>query len=119
MQASGCRLYRNTRGRAKYGPIWVTYGVGPNGAADFIGFLPVRITKEMVGSYLAVFVSAETKRPVGARYTDGQVAWRDSVRAAGGIAGFVHSWEQGRSLVMDWFKRFASRKQLQKRIRKA
>lgn len=106
MESSGCKLFRNNRGLAKYGRFWVKYGVGPNGSGDFLGFLPVRITPEMVGHYVAVFVSAETKRPNGASYDDKQFEWRDFVRAAGGIAGFVHSWEQGRALVMDFYARF-------------
>lgn len=106
MEASGCQLFRNNRGIAKYGKHWVRYGVGPNGAADFVGFLPVRITPEMVGQYVAVFVSAESKRPVNAKYDENQIKWRNRVQAAGGIAGFTHSWEQGRALVTDFFARF-------------
>lgn len=106
MEASGCQLFRNNRGVAKYGKRWVRYGVGPNGAADWIGFLPVRITPEMVGQYVAVFVSAETKRPISAEYAKSQFVWRNRVLAAGGIAGITHSWEQGRALVTDFFARF-------------
>lgn len=106
MTASGCQLFRNNRGCTKYGQRWVRYGVGPNGAADWIGFLPVRVTPEMVGHYVAIFVSAETKRPKGAEYDANQFKWRDRVRAAGGIAGITHSWEQGRALVTDFFARF-------------
>lgn len=106
MTASGCQLWRNNRGTTKYGQRWVRYGVGPNGAADWIGFLPVRITPAMVGQYIAVFVSAETKRPKGAKYETDQFKWRDRVWAAGGIAGICHSWEQGRAMVSDFFARF-------------
>lgn len=119
MQASGCQIFRNNRGVAKMGPYWVRYGVGPNGAGDWIGFKPVRITPEMVGHLVAVFVSAETKRPVGAKYDPNQSIWRDTVIAAGGIAGIVHSWEQGRALVMDWFKRFEPKKKVAPKRRKA
>ena len=111
MQASGCQLYRNNRGLAKYGQHWVRYGVGPNGSADWIGFLPVRVTQEMVRKYVAVFVSAETKRPKGADYDHNQVKWRDAVLAAGGIAGFCHNWEQGRALVTNWFNKFVKKPQ--------
>lgn len=116
--ASGAHLFRNNRGVARFGPRFVAYGVGPNGSADFIGFLPVRVTKEMVGTYVAVFVSAETKRPIGATYEDDQFLWRNRVIAAGGIAGFVHSWEQGRALIMDWFAKFQPKK-LETRVKKA
>jgi len=121
LEASGCRLFRNNIGCAKFGQFWVHYGVGGKGGADHIGYLPVRITQEMVGHYVAVFVAPEVKRPKGARYTTEQVIFRDNVLAAGGIAGFCHSWEQGRSLVMDWFARFKAKpsKKIERRIKKA
>ena len=109
MTASGCHLFRNTRGAVKYGPNWVRYGVGPNGASDFIGYLSIVIRPEMVGHHIAVFVAPETKRPNGVTAEDHlarQITWRDNIRAAGGIAGFVDSWETGRALVMDFYARF-------------
>lgn len=106
MEASGCRLFRNNIGKTKFFDRWVAFGVGGVGASDYIGYLPVRITQDMVGHYIAVFVGPETKRPVGAIYHKKQFEWRDNIIAAGGIAGFVHSWEQGRALVMDFFGRF-------------
>lgn len=109
LEASGCRVFRNNRGVAKFGTAWVRYGVGPNGAGDFIGFLPVRITQSMVGHYVAVFVSAETKRPIGASYQSKQFEWRDTVLAAGGVAGIAHRWEDGRSIVTSWFERFKTK----------
>jgi hypothetical protein len=71
----------------------------------------------MVGELIAVFVSSETKRPVGGQYPKNQIDWRNAVLAAGGIAGFTHSWEQGRALVTDWFARF--KKPLASKRRKA
>lgn len=110
MTASGCHLFRNNRGVAKYGPSqWVRYGVGPNGASDFIGYLSLVVTPEMVGHRVAIFVAPETKAQGATSSADHlarQAAWRDSIRSAGGIAGFVHSWEQGRALVMDFWARF-------------
>lgn len=106
LTASGARMFRNNVGVAKMGQFWVAYGVGGKGGSDFIGYLPVRITEEMVGHYVAVFCAPEVKRPKNAQIGDKQVIWRDNILAAGGIAGFVHSWEEGRSLVSNWFNRF-------------
>lgn len=105
-QASGCQLFRNNIGCAKFGAHLVQYGVGGKGGSDHIGYLPVRITPAMVGHLVAVFVAPESKRPVGGKYNEKQVLFRDNVRAAGGIAGFVHGWEEARALVMDFYKRF-------------
>lgn len=109
LEASGCHVFRNNRGVARFGPRFVHYGVGPNGAGDFIGFLPVRITEAMVGHYVAIFVSAETKRPIGASYQSKQFEWRDMVLAAGGAAGIAHRWEDGRAIVTNWFERFKTK----------
>lgn len=106
MQASGSHLWRNNRGATKMSGFWVRFGVGPNGAADFIGFTPIRITPEMVGTVMAIFTSVETKRPIGADYAKKQEEWRDNIIAAGGIAGFAFKWEHGRALVVDWLARF-------------
>ena len=119
LEASGAILFRNNIGCAKFGQHWVRYGVGGKGGSDHIGYLPVRVTPEMVGHYVAVFVAPEVKRPKGGVYAKEQVLFRDGVRAAGGIAGFCHGWEQGRALVTDWFKRFVKDKSLERRIKKA
>lgn len=119
MTASGCRIYRNNVGCAKFGARWIQYGVGGKGASDYIGYLPVRITPEMVGYVLAVFVAPETKAQANADYTAEQILWRDNVLAAGGIAGFCHSWEQGRKLVMDFYARFKTIKKVARKIKKA
>lgn len=110
LQAYGVRLFRNNIGCAKFGRHWVRYGVGGKGGADHIGYLPVRVTPEMVGHYVAVFVAPEVKRPKGGVYSKEQIIFRDGVKAAGGIAGFTHSWEEGRALVSNWFKRFVNQK---------
>lgn len=117
-EAAGAKLYRNNIGAAKFGPRWVAFGVFGKGGPDHVGFLPVRITKEMVGHHIAVFCAPEIKRPIGGRYGDKQVEYRDMIRAAGGIAGFTTSWEQARSLVQDWFNRF-SKKNVERQIKKA
>jgi hypothetical protein len=108
VQATGCQLWRNNSGVAKFGPRWVRYGVG-KGGSDHIGYLPVRVTEAMVGQIIAVFVAVESKRPKGAEYTQDQIDFIANVKAAGGIAGFAHSWEQGRAIFSNWFARFAKK----------
>lgn len=110
--ASGAHMFRNNIGVAKYfpkgggKPFWVRYGVGGKGGSDHIGYLPVRVTQEMVGHYLAVFVAAEAKRPVGGVYDNKQIEFIDNAVAAGAIAGFVRSWEGARQLITDFHTRF-------------
>lgn len=95
-QIKGCYLWRNNRGMAKFpskkGPdTWVAYGVGPNGASDLIGYKPVKITPDMVGQTVAVFMSIETKREDGGVKSQEQIAWVEEVNKNGGIAGFASS----------------------------
>ncbi len=104
--ASGAQLWRNNQGVAKFGPRWVRYGVCNPGGADHIGFLPVRVTQDMVGHVIAVFCAPESKRPVGGKREEDQIKFRDTVIAAGGIAGFVKSWEEARDMIMNFYARF-------------
>lgn len=120
LEASGCRLFRNNIGCTKFGQRWVQYGVGGKGGSDQIGYLPVRITQNMVGHVIAVFVGAESKRPVGAKYEQKQIDFITNIKAAGGIAGFVRSWEGARALVSDWFAQFSPpKKKVERRIKKS
>lgn len=73
-------------------------GVGPAGAADQIGWMPVQITADMVGQRVAVFTSVEVKS-VGKSARTEQEAWANAVRAAGGIAGVCRSEEDLRGLL--------------------
>jgi hypothetical protein len=107
MLVSGCQLFRNNVGCAKFGQRWVRYGVGGKGGSDHIGYLPVRVTEDMVGKYLAVFVGIEAKRPIGGDYRDEQIDFMKNITAAGGIAGFAKSWEDARWIINKFFARFA------------
>lgn len=108
VEATGCQIWRNNRGACKYGSRWVKYGVG-DGGSDHIGYLPVRITQNMVGEIIAVFVAIESKRPIGADYQKNQIDFIANIQAAGGIAGFAHKWETGRAIVTNWFARFVKK----------
>ena len=83
-------LYRNNRGVAQYGNKMVRYGVGPNGAGDWIGYRILTITQDMVGQRIAQFVSLESKRP-GEIPDIYQAKWAERVNADGGCAGWADS----------------------------
>ncbi len=87
-------LYRNNRGSVQLpNGGMLTYGVGPNGASDWIGYQSVLVTEDMLGQTIAVFVAIEAKRP-GKYGTDAQDEFCEEVRQAGGKAGVVHSVEE-------------------------
>jgi hypothetical protein len=62
------------------------YGVGPNGAADWIGYRVVVVTPSMVGCEIAQFVAVEAKAPDVPTIDDAQERFLDRVAKAGGIA---------------------------------
>ena len=82
---AGGRIFRNHRGKhlTMDGKRVVTTGLFP-GASDLIGWMPVVVTEDMVGSQLAVFLSVEGK--IGdASVTAEQGGWLDAVNLGGGI----------------------------------
>lgn len=94
-------LYRNTRGRYrdKFGN-WISYGIGPNGAADVIGLRVIHVTPEMVGARLAQFCAIEVKKE-GETPTDEQRFYIDGILAAGGCAGVCRSVQDAAALLLD------------------
>lgn len=97
-------LWRNNRGVAQYGNHIVTYGVGPNGASDWIGYRRLLITADMVGSTIAQFVALEAKRP-GESADEKQKRFLDRVIADGACAGVATSGEQAQEILTSWPKR--------------
>ena len=94
-------IWRNNRGVAQYGSQIVTYGVGPKGAADWIGYRRTLITADMVGSIFAQFVAIEAKRPGAATRTD-QQAFLDKIIADGGCAGCATSRAEAQEILTAW-----------------
>lgn len=94
---SDVKLWRNNRGVAQYGNKMVTYGVGPRGASDWIGYRLVYVTQAMVGSCIAQFVAIEAKRR-GEKPDDNQQKFIDRVNADGGKAGAATSAEEALAL---------------------
>ena len=77
-----------------YAPIQT--GMGVHGIPDRVGCVPVRITPEMVGSVVGLFVAVEAKRPgrrgeKNAGATGQQVDQLRGIIDAGGIAVLVDS----------------------------
>lgn len=94
-------LWRNNRGLAQYGNHQVAYGVGPNGASDWIGYRRLFITTDMVGSFVAQFVAIEAKRPGEATRED-QQRFIDRINADGGLAGAATSADEAEQLLTTW-----------------
>jgi len=86
----GLQLFRNNVGSLedKRGR-WVQYGLA-KGSGDLIGYKSVTVTPEMVGKKIAIFVSAEVKRP-DKKLTPAQENWMREIRRAGGLADIVYS----------------------------
>lgn len=119
---SGVRIFRNTRGvfytldsvkgliaaamslniaRIKSAAAalrQVAAGLLAAGASDLIGFKPVLITQEMVGTTLAVFVAMEVKTATG-RASPEQAHFVEFVNKNGGLAGIVRSSEDAKSVL--------------------
>lgn len=75
-----------------YAPIQT--GMGAHGIPDRVGCVPVRITQEMVGSVVGLFVAVEAKRPgrrgeKNAGATGQQIDQLRGIIDAGGIAMLV------------------------------
>ena len=68
----------------------VQSGLGAH-TVDCLTCIPVRITKEMVGTTLGVFVAIETKRTKVDKPTGAQGEVLRQVRKAGGGAALVHT----------------------------
>lgn len=85
------KLWRNNRGQVMLpNGGRLTYGVGPNGAADFIGYRTITVTSDMIGEQIAQFLCIESKRP-GENATNEQMDFAADVYADGGRSGVAHS----------------------------
>jgi len=71
------------------------------GSADLIGWHTMPITRELVGSTIAVFTSIEVKSPRG-RTTPDQQNWHDQVERCGGIAGICRSVADAEHAIFDF-----------------
>lgn len=94
-------LWRNNRGIALQGERVVRYGVGPNGASDWIGYRELLVTADMIGKSVAQFVAIEAKRP-GEKPDERQQKFIDQVNKHGGIAGSATSREEADEILGRW-----------------
>ena len=85
----GAKIWRNNIGtlRDERGS-YVTYGLGNPGGSDLIGYVPVTITADMVGTTIAQFIALEVKG-VNGRVTDEQRHFVRVARESGALAGVV------------------------------
>ena len=65
------------------------FHAGMTGMSDLGGWVPVKITPEMVGATVAIYAQVEVKD--GARPTPEQLKWISAVNKAGGLAGVAHN----------------------------
>lgn len=87
---SGARLLRNNVGMLKdENGTYVRYGLG-TGSSDLIGWTPIMVTQEMVGTTVAVFTAIECKTGY-LKTTPEQDQFIAAVLQAGGIAGVART----------------------------
>jgi len=68
----------------------VQSGIGAH-TVDCLALIPIKVTKEMVGTTLGVFAAIETKRTKIDKPTGAQGGVLRQVRAAGGGAALIHT----------------------------
>ena len=90
-------LFRNNVGAVLEGRRLVKFGL-VKGSSDLIGWTPVEITQDMVGSHVAVFTAIEIKTAKG-KPTDAQQYFIARVKADGGYAGVARSVEDGMKVI--------------------
>lgn len=94
----GLRLFRNQVGRYKLADgRWLASGLKV-GSGDRIGWRSRIVTLDMIGQRIAQFVSIEVKGDDGVE-DDDQIAWAQTVRDAGGLAGFAYSEKDALDIV--------------------
>lgn len=70
----------------------IKYGLAV-GSGDQLGWLPVKITQEMVGTTIAQFASIEAKHGTTAT-TPEQKNWAEQITKAGGFAKIIRSVDE-------------------------
>ncbi len=107
---TGARIFRNNTGMGYQGktarknnviiikhPRVIHAGLC-EGSSDLIGWTPVEITEDMVGSTIAVFTALEVKTKSG-RASKKQLAFIRQVKEAGGIAGIARNEKEAIKLI--------------------
>jgi len=92
LSAAGSVAFRNNIG-AYQDPKTnrpIRYGVCNPGGSDLLGWTPVVVTHDMVGTTIAVFTAVEVKTSTG-KPTEPQLNFIAQVLRAGGFAGIARS----------------------------
>ena len=98
ISAPNVRMFRNNVGAAKTDDgRFITFGLC-KGSSDLIGFVEKKITAEMVGKSLAVFTAIEVKTAIG-KASKEQLAFIDTVKSKGGLAGIARSVDDARKIL--------------------
>jgi hypothetical protein len=74
------------------------------GSSDLIGYAPVKITADMIGKTVAVFLAIECKSRRGREEQD-QIAFALAVQKAGGCAFFARSVEEAVEKIQNFIDR--------------
>jgi hypothetical protein len=89
------KLLKFSDGQVTLGfPRRLSFGVFNPGGPDMIGLKTVRITPDMVGKDIGVFMGIEIKRAEGGKLTVEQAEVLGMISARGGISGCVSSVEE-------------------------
>lgn len=120
--ALGCRLYKNNSGvayDASNRPVF--FGLGNEGkkdnesirTPDWVGWMTVTITPDMVGKKIPVFAAIDAKKlgfrrktsyPVGTREY-GQHKFFELVTGVNGVAGFATNAGDVKQLIAEFYER--------------
>ena len=104
LSEAGCTVWRNNVAKAWVGDRYVRLANGDMviknprplnaglcvGSSDLIGIYPKKVTQDMVGSTVGIFIGHEIKTTKG-RPTDDQSRFIEHVNSRGGIAGIARS----------------------------
>jgi hypothetical protein len=85
------KLVSNVNGRVTLDRARPLHAGLVKGSGDLIGWKSVKVTPDMVGMTLAVFVSVEVKDGPKGKTSEAQDNWRDVVNGFGGIAIIARS----------------------------
>ena len=80
------------------GAMPITMGL-IKGSSDLIGWTPVEITQQMVGTKVALFTAIECKRSEGGRLLPDQERFINRVKEAGGVAGVANSEDAAADII--------------------
>ena len=92
------RLFRNNTGALQDKSGRLVYFGLCKGSPDLVGWTTVKVTPEMVGQEIAVFVGLEVKKPKG-QPTALQKLFLSAVQVAGGISGVARSLRDAEEIV--------------------